>query len=219
MIAIFDIDSLIYEACYSADEFQEAADKFFNKYNDAIYNLNSMMKIDGVIPVGFCINNYRKKVDLAYKANRTSDKPKYFKELIEFVKKEINVQTRSGIETDDLVVKLQEHYGKDKSIIVSIDKDYRQMEGKIFNYRRNEIIDVSKEDAVYNFYSQMVEGDSADNVNYIRGVGKAWCKKNLTGKSEFAMRRAVYGLFKEVYRSKAKEMFVRCYLLLKLNVF
>jgi hypothetical protein len=40
MIAIFDIDSLIYEACYNADEFQEAADKFFNKYNDAIYNLN-----------------------------------------------------------------------------------------------------------------------------------------------------------------------------------
>jgi hypothetical protein len=219
MIAIFDIDSLIYEACYNADEFQEAADKFFNKYNDAIYNLNGMIKIDGVIPVGFCINNYRKKVDLAYKANRTSDKPKYFRELIDFVKEQLNVQTRSGIETDDLVVKFQEHYGKDNSIIISIDKDYRQMEGKIFNYRKNEIIKVSKEEAVYNFYSQMVEGDTADNVNYLIGWGKSWCKKNLTGKSEFGMRRAVYKLFKEVYRVKAKEMFVRCYLLLKLNVF
>ena len=219
MIAIFDIDSLIYEACYGAEELEEAVDRFFNRYNNVIYEVSNRFDIKGVIPVGFCKENYRKKVDLSYKANRTSDKPKFFDELIKHVQENLNVQSRRGIETDDLVVKYHDYYGKDGSIIISIDKDYNQCEGLIWNYKKGELIIVNKLASLFNFYSQMVIGDTADNVNYIKGVGKAWCDKNLSDKNEFAMRRAVYTLFKERYRSKAKEMYIRCYLLLKLNVF
>jgi len=219
MIAIFDIDSLVYEACYGAEDLEEATHRFFNRYNDAIYAVTNRLGVDKVIPVGFCKENYRKKVDLSYKANRTSEKPKFFDELVESVKDHINVQSRRGIETDDLVVKYHDYYGKDNAVIISIDKDYKQCEGIIYNYRNGDIIIVNKEAALFNFYSQMVIGDTADNVNYIKGLGKRWCENNLSGKNEFAMRRAVYTLFKERYKSKAKEMFVRCYLLLKLNVF
>ena len=219
MIAIFDIDSLVYEACYGAEELEEAVDRFFNRYNNVIYEVGNRFDIKGVIPVGFCKENYRKKVDLSYKANRVSDKPKFFDELIKEVQENLNVQSRRGIETDDLVVKYHDYYGKDGSIIISIDKDYNQCEGLIYNYKNGEIIIVNKQASLYNFYSQMVIGDTADNVNYIKGVGKRWCEKNLINKNEFSMRRAVYALFKERYRSKAKEMFIRCYLLLRLNVF
>jgi len=219
MIAIFDIDSLIYEACYGAEELEEAIDRFFNRYNEVIYDVSYRFDIKGVIPVGFCKENYRKKVDLSYKANRTSDKPKFFNELIDHIQENLNVQNRRGIETDDLVVKYHEYYGKDGSIIISIDKDYNQCEGLIWSYKKRELIVVNKAASLYNFYSQMIIGDTADNVNYIKGVGVKWCEKNLTGKNEYSMRRAVYTLFKERYRSKAKEMYIRCYLLLKLNVF
>ena len=219
MIAIFDIDSLIYEACYGAEELEEAIDRFFNRYNNVIYEVSNRFDIKGVIPVGFCKENYRKKVDLSYKANRTSDKPKFFNELIDHIQENLNVQNRRGIETDDLVVKYHEYYGKDGSIIISIDKDYKQFEGTIYNYHKKVFITISKQEALYNFYEQMVIGDTADNVNYIKGVGKAWCEKNLSDKNEYSMRRAVYTLFKQRYRSKAKEMYIRCYLLLKLNVF
>ncbi|NQW26185.1 MAG: hypothetical protein HQ473_07485 [Cryomorphaceae bacterium] len=219
MVGIFDIDSLIYEACYGSDDLEEAIEKFYSKYNDAVYAVKNRFKVTEVIPVGFCTNNYRKKVDLSYKANRTSDKPKFFEELIQFVKDNLNVQNRKGIETDDLVVKYHKHYGKDNSIIISIDKDYQQVEGTIYNYRSGDITIVSKEGALYNFYSQMVIGDQSDNVNYIKGKGKKWCEANLLNKSEYEMRAAVYRLFKGLYRSKAKEMYIRCYLLLRLDVF
>ena len=207
MIAIFDIDSLVYEACYGAEELEEAIDRFFNRYNNVIYEVSNRFDIKGVIPVGFC------------KANRTSEKPKFFNELIDHIQENINVQNRRGIETDDLVVKYHEYYGKDGSIIISIDKDYNQCEGLIWSYKKGELIVVNKAASLFNFYSQMVIGDTADNVNYIKGVGKAWCDKNLIDKNEYSMRRAVYTLFKQRYRSKAKEMYIRCYLLLKLNVF
>ena len=67
MIAIFDIDSLVYEACYGAEELEEAIDRFFNRYNNVIYEVSNRFDIKGVIPVGFCKENYRKKVDLSYK--------------------------------------------------------------------------------------------------------------------------------------------------------
>lgn len=219
MVGIFDIDSLVYESCYGSDDLEEAIEKFYSKYNDAVYAVENRFKVTEVIPVGFCTNNYRKKVDLSYKANRTSDKPKFFEELIQFVKDNLNVQNRKGIETDDLVVKYHKHYGKENAIIISIDKDYKQVEGTIYNYRSGDITIVSKEGALYNFYSQMVIGDQSDNVNYIKGKGKKWCEANLLNKSEYEMRAAVYRLFKGLYKSKAKEMYIRCYLLLRLDVF
>ena len=161
MIAIFDIDSLIYEACYGAEDLEEAGERFFNRYNNAIYEVSNRFDVKGVIPVGFCKENYRKKVDLSYKANRVSEKPKFFDELIQYVKDNLNVQSRRGIETDDLVVKYHDYYGKDGSIIISIDKDYNQCEGLIYNYKNGEIIIVNKQASLYNFYSQMVIGDVA----------------------------------------------------------
>lgn len=219
MIGIFDIDSLVYEACYGSEDLEQAIDRFFDRYNSCIYELNNRVKLSGVIPVGFCKENYRNKVSLSYKANRTAEKPEFFNDLIEFIKSEINVKSRRGIETDDLVVKYHDYYGKDNSIIISIDKDYLQKEGLIYNYRQHEIIEVSKSDAYYNFMEQMVCGDRADNIKPLKGYGPKWCEKNLTDKSEWAMMRSVYELYKTKYKSKAKEMYMRTYLLLKLNAF
>lgn len=219
MKGIFDIDSLVWEACYNAEDLEEAQESFWGRYNDVIYFMERRYGDVDMIPVGFCTNNYRKKVDLSYKAQRTSDKPPFFSELIQHVKDSINVQTRSGIETDDLVAKFQQYYGKDNSVIISIDKDYMQFEGTIFNYRKREFIDVSKDEALYNFWEQMVVGDRSDNVLVCKGFGKKWCEKNLAGKTEFGMIRSVFTLYRQLYKSKAREKMIRTVLLLKLNVF
>lgn len=219
MIGIFDIDSLVYEACNGAEDLEEAKERFFDRYNGSIFDLNCQVKLSGVIPVGFCKENYRKKVALSYKANRVAEKSEFFDDLIDFIKSEINVKNRRGIETDDLVVKYHEYYGKDNSIIISIDKDYLQREGMIFNYRKNELITVSESDAYYNFMEQMVCGDRADNVKPLKGFGPKWCEKNFAGKSNWGILRATYQLYKDKYKSKAKEVYLRTYLLLRLNVF
>ena len=219
--AIFDIDSLVYQACYSAEDLEEAIEGFFNRYDHALYCLGNHVKIEKVIPVGFCTNNYRKKVDLSYKAHRPSrdERPSFFDDLIDHIKDNMNVQIRSGIETDDLVAKFYEYYGKDETIIVSIDKDYRQFECNLYNYAKDTLEKITGYEAYYNFMEQMVIGDRADNVKPLKGYGPKWCDKNLAGKSDWGILRAVYSLYKAKYRSKAKEVYMRTYLLLKLNVF
>jgi len=220
MIAIFDIDSLIYEACYGAEDFDDATESFWSRYNDAEYNLQMKYSKVEMIPVGFCRNNYRKVVDSNYKMNRAGNpKPEHFDELIQHVKDNLDVQMRRGIETDDLVAKFHKHIGSDKSVIVSVDKDYKQFEGTMFNYRKKEFDYTSKEEALYNFWEQMVIGDRADNVLVCKGYGVKWCEKNLKGLSEFGMMRVVLSLYKELYKSKGREKLIKTYLLLKLDVF
>ena len=109
MIGIFDIDSLVYEATYNAEDLEEAQESFWGRYNDVQYFMDYAYGECKIIPVGFCINNFRKKVDLSYKAQRTSEKPEYFEELVQHIKDNIDVQMRSGIETDDLVAKFHQH--------------------------------------------------------------------------------------------------------------
>ncbi len=220
MVCIFDIDSLVYESCNKdLQDFEEVTEDFWGRYNDAVHHLEKRYKKVSMINVGFCKENYRKVVDSNYKAQRNTEKPPFFYELIEHIKETINVRNRRGIETDDLVVKYHKYYGKDKSIIVSIDKDYNQLECTIFNYRKRTFSKISKSESIFNFYEQMVIGDTADNVNYCKGYGNAWVKKNLVGKNEYALRRAVFSLFKKIYKSKGKEMYIKCLLLLKLDVF
>jgi hypothetical protein len=89
----------------------------------------------------------------------------------------------------------------------------------MFNYRKKEFDYTSKEEALYNFWEQMVIGDRADNVLVCKGYGVKWCEKNLKGLSEFGMMRVVLSLYKELYKSKGREKLIRTYLLLKLDVF
>ena len=122
------------------------------------------------------------------------------------------------METDDLVAIFQQKIGHENCIIVSIDKDYNQFEGTIYNYHKRKIITLSKQDALYNFYEQMIVGDQADNINFCKGYGKAYAKKLFEGVStDFGYKKKVLGLFKEIYRSKGRERFIECYHLLKLG--
>ncbi len=220
MKGIFDIDSLVYEACYGAEDFDEASESFWARYSDVEYHMDKRYGEVDIIPVGFCKNNYRKKVDPLYKANRTgTPKPEFFVELIEHIKDNLDVQSRFGIETDDLVAKFLHYYGKDNCVIIAIDKDYMQFECTIFNYRKRKFIDVSKDEALYNIYEQIVTGDRADNVLVCKGYGKKWCENNLKGKNEFAMMRTVFTLYSKLYKGKAREKMIKTMMLLKLNIF
>jgi len=122
------------------------------------------------------------------------------------------------METDDLVAIFQQKIGHENSIIVSIDKDYKQFEGTIYNYHKRIFLKISKEEALYNFYEQMIVGDTADNVQFAKGYGVKYAEKLFKGVlTEFGYQRKVLGLFKKIHRTKARERFIQCYHLLKLG--
>jgi len=129
-----------------------------------------------------------------------------------------------GIETDDIVARywhnISQDIGRDEVMIVSIDKDYRQFAALIYNYhfKHKEVLNITEEQAMFNFYAQMIEGDTADNVNYFKGKGKRFAEKHFENcVTKYQYTRRLYELFKQQYKGKARQKYTECYNLLKLR--
>jgi 5'-3' exonuclease len=232
MILLVDADSLIFASCYSNDkqgqfyeDIEDAINKFDQQFMKIVNDLEDRFEIEKVITFNGSKGNFRKKITPVYKANRKKqDLPPLLHDMHDYVKKQYNSVYGYGIETDDLVSKywftLSKEIGRENVMIVSIDKDYKQFPALIYNYHYNhrEIIDVTPEEAMFNFYSQMIEGDQADNVNYFKGKGKKFAEKYLKEcKTKYQYTKRMYELFIDKYKSKARQKYVECYNLLKLR--
>jgi 5'-3' exonuclease len=232
MILLVDADSLIFASCYSNDkqgqfytDIEDAINKFDQQFMKIVNDLEERFEIEKVITFNGSKGNFRKKITTVYKANRKKqDLPPLLHDMHDYVKKQYNSVYGYGIETDDLVsaywFSLSKDLGRENVMIVSIDKDYRQFPALIYNYHYNhrEIIDITPEEAMFNFYSQMIEGDTADNVNYFKGKGKKFAKNYLKDcKTKYQYTKKMYELFKEKYKGKAREKYIECYNLLKLR--
>lgn len=232
MILLVDADSLIFASCYSNDkqgqfytDIGDAINKFDQQFMKIVNDLEDRFEIEKVITFNGSKGNFRKKITPVYKANRKKqDLPPLLHDMHDYVKKQYNSVYGYGIETDDLVsaywFTLSKDLGRDNVMIVSIDKDYRQFPALIYNYHYNhrEVVDITPEEAMFNFYSQMIEGDTADNVNYFKGKGKKFAENYLKNcKTKYQYTKKMYELFKDKYKGKARQKYVECYNLLKLR--
>ena len=236
MKVIFDADSLIYASCFkskddrkdSDDLFETDVDKAFDKFTNSFGNLieflDEQVEVEDVVFCNGSKNNFRNEITKEYKANRTQKRPTILSDLHKQVKEFYNSVWGDGVETDDVVATLWAEEvaknGIDSVIIMSLDKDYKQFPCWFYDYhyRRRELIKISEEEALNNFYSQMIIGDTADNINYCKGFGKAYAKKLLKdAKNEYSMLRKTYQLYKEIHQDNAKEMFNEAKSLLKLK--
>ena len=236
MIVLVDADSLIFASCYKNKQekkiypyyetIEECELKFDQSFMSIINSLEETFEIQKLrVFSGRSKNNFRKLLCKTYKANRTNvEKPPMLDQMHEYVKTQYEAITSCGHETDDAVAKYwyesQKIVGKDNVIIVSIDKDYRQFPALIYNYhiKHKKIEKITEQQALYNFYEQMIVGDTADNVNYFYGLGKKFTEKYLKDcTSKYQYVKKVYKLFRDRYRQKGKEKYIECYNLLKLR--
>ena len=199
MILLVDADSLIFASCYKKretpedgkyyTELSDCRNKFRRQYMEIVNHLENIYNIDKVITFSGSLGNFRKLITPVYKANRSTEQ-------------------------------LSTEFGRNEVMIVSIDKDYKQFPCLMYNYhyKHKEVLDISEDEALYNFYEQMIAGDTADNVNYFKGKGKKFAEKYFQDcHSEYSYTKKLYQLFKEKYKSKAKEKYSECYNLLKLR--
>ena len=123
--------------------------------------------------------NFRASVSKDYKAQRDYDQEIYkvARKGRNYLYENYNSYIVNGAEADDGVAICK--YNNPDSVILSNDKDLLQIPGKHFNYRKMEAINVAEREAEYNFWSQMLIGDVADNISGIKGVGKVKAKKLL----------------------------------------
>ena len=86
-----------------------------------------------------------------------------------------------GFEADDLV-RIWAHSAKDAGVdyvVAHLDKDLNCIVGRHFNYRQNVMYDVNIESAMNHYFTQLIMGDSTDNIPGARGVGKVKAAKFL----------------------------------------
>jgi len=192
---LIDSDSTCYAAAFNAVGMGEeyARNSLNNMLEDILVACNDQehrLFLSGK-------DNFRYKIYSNYKANRIGvEKPEYLQACREHLISAWGAKVSEGIEADDDVGIA--HYALDcTSTVVSLDKDLLQFSGINYNPRSKVRTLISPFDGLKFLYTQMLQGDTADNVPGRKGIGKIKAAK-LTAYAEteeelFNIVRDCYG--------------------------
>lgn len=116
--------------------------------------------------------NFRYEVLSTYKHNRKDlKKPELYDVLKDHMLNNYNTTITSKIEADDV---LTIYLTKDPKAYIAchIDKDIDQAWGNHYNYKTRQFYEITKEEADYWFYMQVLTGDPTDGYKGCPGIGK-----------------------------------------------
>lgn len=116
-------------------------------------------------------NNFRKEIFPSYKANRKGPKPEYLSDVYKHAVDHWNSVVCKGYEADDGICMAAYEQGLDNVVIISADKDFKQIPCEIFSTYSGSTVHPTPEEANYNFWKQALTGDSVDNIKGIPGIG------------------------------------------------
>jgi len=173
-----DGDILVYQSIWGATSTKDIKKKLDQTIVNIMSDLeggNGMIAIKGV-------GNFRKDIYPEYKGNRkkelTEEEKKFFEYAYNYLKEGWKSVTADDMEADDLLAMWQT---EEPGIIVSIDKDMLQVPGLHYNTRRKEYMNINEEEASLLLHTQVMMGDSVDNIPGLRGIGKVKASKVLEG--------------------------------------
>lgn len=128
-------------------------------------------------------NSFRRDWYPLYKSNRSDTVPPAMLPLAQKALEEYGRVVRiPRLEADDVMGILATGGKIENTVIITVDKDLRQIPGWHFNPVKEDFpVLVSEEDADHLFFTQWLTGDSTDNFGGIKGVGPAKAEKILTG--------------------------------------
>lgn len=214
---LIDADSFLYWNIEDLDEYKDKVDQHIAKI---LLDSNSTHYRLFVEP--FNNTTHRKLFVSNYKANRSNrEKPKNYVEIKEYLLECYNPVSVMGLESDDLLIswyfEFKREFPFSDIMIAGMDKDLKTFPIKMFDtyYRRfGEIQEVSDDEADYNFHTQLITGDSVDNIKGMNGKGKKYAETLLKdSKNRFI---AVCREYARMYKSKWQKKFITEYVQLKL---
>jgi len=197
-IAIIDADSIIYSIC--VDKKQEVeqieayglqSERTLEQVQEELNNyfLNILMTTGCIEYVALLTGgSHRYSFYPEYKANRkAAEKPRFLKEIRNYAIDALGFLQVEGYEADDLVNMCNEFYVKAnrETLLVHTDKDLDQIVGNHYNYKKNEFYNIDEDQAAYNLWTQIITGDSTDNIKGIPGKGVKFSEKVLSNLNEF----------------------------------
>ena len=187
--AIIDADTYIYKAALTCSELVEIQPGiYYEAYNtnkakayltETFQDLTSKCNCDEyVLVVSGVGKSFRYIINPTYKSNRKKQaKPLMLDKVREIAFQEFPVVYTPYLEADDTCRILLE---EDKNnVVVSVDKDLRTFEGKIYDSYHDEIKYITSVQAEANFKRQLLMGDKVDGYDGLPKVGKATADKLL----------------------------------------
>lgn len=144
---------------------------------------------------------------MPYKGNRKKNNGELVNEIREIMRSSFGAISKDNIETDDAIGLSQ----TSTTCICSSDKDLNMIPGWHFNITNHNTFFVEKEEAIKNFYIQLITGDKVDNIPGLseraplRGIGKKTAEKHLQGiTTEVDMFQIVKNLYENKYGQQYK---------------
>ena len=178
MNLLIDADYIVYKCCAACEtEIDYGEDVIFvtSNYSDAykavtrdISNITKQFG-DFATPILFFSdsNNFRKKISPDYKGHRNRKKPCGYKRVIRDLRINYEVIVMKTLEADDAMgIYATAHPG---NMIVSPDKDMRQIPGKLYNL--DDTVEITTEEGAKWHMIQTLAGDQTDGYSGVPGIG------------------------------------------------
>jgi 5'-3' exonuclease len=163
---------------------------------------------------------FRHTLDPTYKGNRGPTKPDWYMQWGSIVKHRLRHNWQfyylEGIEAEDGVSMMANYIGHNKVVLAHCDKDLNQIPGLHYDYKKKHKYILNPMAATYNYYLQVLMGDSTDNITGIPGIGPKKAAKILAPGSVHsnpeaardAWNEATYEAYKAYYGATAMEKFL-----------
>lgn len=185
MISLIDADSIVYIVAWNHKE--GATELELQMSTDSVVTMilhNTLA--DEYLGVLSDAKNFRHR-DYRYTPYKGNRPPKedWFKEFERIIKLRLADKWKffmvTDLEADDMISIAAEQCQvlNLPYTICSPDKDLRQIQGKHYDYKKNEFVEVKEDEAFFNLCMQLLCGDKSDNITGIYGLGEVKSKKLL----------------------------------------
>lgn len=187
-ILLIDADIVAYQATASGESEVEwdvdtwTIDTDLNKAKSHFdFLLSEYKKLTGIDEFKLCFSHkhiFRKDIYPQYKGNRKGRKPVGYTAVKDWACETYPTFIKEPLEADDAMGILATKF-KGKTIIVSMDKDMATIPGKFFRISPvgdHTMLDITPEEANYNFLMQSLTGDATDGYPGLPGTGPVKAK-------------------------------------------
>ena len=181
MKVLIDGDILTYRAAFSCEgqPLEDAQDKIDELVEEILEAVAFSCTSESCEMFITGKGNFRYDVQPTYKQNRSGKpKPEHLPGLRDYLVSAYSAKVSSGQEADDDIATRATELGPD-AVIASVDKDFLQVPCHHYNMNKKTLVKVDEFEGLRFFYTQIIMGDSADNVFGIKGVGPVKAGKML----------------------------------------